>query len=154
MTVRRAAGLLLTIAIAVSSAQEGKTRNVIFVMTDGLRWQDTFHGADPALLVKKNGGVADAKNIKAEFWRDDEKQRRESLLPFLWTVVARDGQVYGNRGLSSDVYVTNGLNFSYPGYSEALCGFPDSRIHSNEKFPNPNVNVLEWLNGKPEYAGK
>jgi hypothetical protein len=154
MTVRRAAGLLLTIAIAVSSAQERKTRNVIFVMTDGLRWQDTFHGADPALLDTKHGGVPDPKTLKTEFWREDQKQRREVLLPFLWSVVAHDGQIYGNRDQASDAFVTNGLNFSYPGYNEALCGFPDPRIHSNEKVPNPNVSVLEWLNGKPEYAGK
>gem|GEM_PF-5870018 len=31
--------------------------------------------------------------------------------------------VYANRDLGSDAYVTNGLNFSYPGYSETLCGF-------------------------------
>ncbi|MGI8992391.1 MAG: hypothetical protein ACR2I2_22775, partial [Bryobacteraceae bacterium] len=42
-------------------------------------------------------------------------------------------------------YVTNGLNFSYPGYSETLCGFADPRIKSNDKVPNPNVTVLEWL---------
>ena len=30
-------------------------------------------------------------------------------------------------------YVTNGMFFSYPGYNETLCGFPDPRIHSNDK---------------------
>src|SRR3954451_5443444 len=107
MTIRRAAGLLLTIAIAVSSAQERQTRNVIFVMTDGLRWQDTFRGADPALLDAKRGGVPDPKTLRTDFWRDDEKQRREALLPFLWTVVARDGQIYGKRDRASEAYVTN-----------------------------------------------
>ena len=46
------------------------------------------------------------------------------------------------------------MNFSYPGYSETLCGFPDPRITSNDKIPNPNVTVLEWLHRKPAYRGK
>ena len=31
---------------------------------------------------------------------------------------------------------------------------PDSRIDSNDKFPNPNVTVFEWLNRKPSFQGK
>jgi hypothetical protein len=50
--------------------------------------------------------------------------------------------------------VTNGLNFSYPGYNETLTGFADPRVHSNDNVPNPNVTVFEWLNAKPEFAGK
>ena len=49
--------------------------------------------------------------------------------------------------------VTNGLNFSYPGYSEALTGIADARVKSNDRMPNPNVSVLEWLNHKPAYHG-
>ncbi len=79
---------------------------------------------------------------------------REALFPFLWGVVAKQGQIYGNRDKASEAFVTNGFNFSYPGYSEALCGFGDPRVDSNDKKPNPNINVLEWLNRKPAYAGK
>ena len=75
-------------------------------------------------------------------------------MPFFWTVIARQGQVYGNREKGSDAYVTNGFNFSYPGYSETLCGFPDPRIDSNDKNPNPNMTVLEWLNSKPAFRGR
>jgi len=50
--------------------------------------------------------------------------------------------------------VTNGKNFSYPGYSEALCGFPDAKIISNDKIPNSNVTVLEWLHKKPAFRNK
>ena len=75
-------------------------------------------------------------------------------MPFLWTVIAQKGQIYGNVELGSTAYVTNGKNFSYPGYSETLCGFADPRIASNDKVPNPNVTVLEWLNKKPAYRGK
>jgi hypothetical protein len=92
--------------------------------------------------------------LKREFWRDSAAARREALMPFLWTVIAKQGQVYGNRDLGSDAYVTNGMNFSYPGYSEIFCGFPDDRIDSNDKNHNPNVSVLEWLQNKPGYKGR
>jgi hypothetical protein len=147
-----ASGFALSIAHGL--AAEPKTRNIIFVMTDGFRWQDAFRGADPDLLDKKRGGVADPRALRQEFWRADAKARREALLPFFWSVIAREGQIYGNRDLGSDAFVTNGLNFSYPGYSEALCGFPDQRIHSNDKVPNPNVNVLEWLSRRPGLEGR
>ena len=42
--------------------------------------------------------------------------------------------------------VTNGRNFSYPGYSEILTGIVDPKIDSNAKKNNANVTVLEWLN--------
>lgn len=146
--------LLLCAAIAPSPAAENKTRHILFVMTDGLRWQEVFQGADAALLNKEHGAVSDVDALKRDFWRDSAQSRREALLPFFWTVIAKQGQIYGNRTIGSDAYVTNGLNFSYPGYSEALCGFPDPRVNSNDKVPNPNVNVLEWLHRQPAYTGK
>ena len=45
------------------------------------------------------------------------------------------------------------LVFSYPGYSETLCGFADPRINSNDNVPNPNVTVLEWLKNRPSFQG-
>jgi type I phosphodiesterase/nucleotide pyrophosphatase len=150
MNIVRLGWLCLALAAV---AQGQKTRNVIFVMTDGFRWQDAFRGADAALLNKENG-VSEPDRVKAEFWRENPEARRQTLLPFIWTEIRRNGQIYGNRDRGSDAVVTNGLNFSYPGYSEAFCGFPDPRIDSNDKKPNPNENVLEWLNRKPAFAGK
>src|SRR5262249_53291842 len=146
--------IVLFCALISAHAQERKTRNIIFVMTDGFRWQETFRGADPELMDEKRGQIGDLKRLNAEFWRDTADERRQALLPVIWTVVKREGQIYGNRDLGSDAYVTNGLNFSYPGYSEALCGFVDPRIDSNDKKANPNVNVLEWLNKKPAFAAQ
>jgi hypothetical protein len=152
--LRRALPFLLGALCCVAvSAAEHKTQNIVFVMTDGLRRQEVFNGADAALMTKENG-VSDAAALKREYWRDTAKARRETLMPFLWNVIAREGQIYGNRELGSTAYVTNGLNFSYPGYSEILCGFPDPRIDSNDKIPNRNVTVLEWLHDKPAYRGK
>jgi len=138
--MRRYIALLAVLSWCAAAQQAHKTENVLLVMTDGLRWQEVFQGPDAALTDPKNHEVAAG--------------HREALLPFLWQVVAKNGQIYGNRKLGSDAYVTNGLNFSYPGYNETLSGFADPRIHSNDKVANPNVTVLEWFSQKPAYRGK
>lgn len=126
------------------------SENVIFVMTDGLRWQEVFRGANQSLLNQRHDGV-DPAELRRRFWRPTNEQRREALMPFLWSVIARDGQIIGNQDRGSVARVTNGFNFSYPGYNEALCGLADPRIDENAKKDNPNRNVLEWLNAKPAY---
>jgi Metalloenzyme superfamily len=132
-----------------------KTRNVVLIVSDGLRWQEIFTGADLQLMNEKNGGIWDKEEaLKAEFWRADPTERRKALFPFLWTTVAAHGQIFGNQTKGSIARVTNGLAFSYPGYNEMLTGHPDARINSNEFGPNPNTSVFEWLNGLPELHGK
>ena len=131
-----------------------RTENVILVTYDGLRWQEVFTGAEEALLDKENGGVRDPEAIRKAFWRDTPEARREALLPFLWQVVAKEGQIFGNAAKGSSATLTNGRKFSYPGYNEILAGFGDPRIDSNRKNPNPNVTVLEWLDGKDAFRGR
>ena len=155
----RLAILLLVAAFAAappsrSAGREPKTENVLFVMLDGLRWQEVFTGADEALLDKARGGVADVPATRKRFWRETAARRREALMPFLWGTVARDGQLFGNHFTKSVARVTNGQNFSYPGYNEILCGFPDPKVTSNAKVRNKNVTVLEWLNDKPAFEGR
>jgi hypothetical protein len=139
---------------------ERKTRNVVVVMLDGLRWEEVFRGADPKLINKKGPrmlGASEKRTALAKelYWRDDPIQRRQLLMPFLWDAFAAQGQIFGNRDLGSDSHVKNHERFSYPGYNETLTGRPDDRhIHSNRNIPNPNVTVLEWLNHKPEFQGK
>lgn len=145
--------LFFTGALAEAAEPQPKTQNVIFVMTDGLRWQEVFRGADPALMNKESG-VSNVEELKRLFWRDTPEARREVLMPFLWQTVGKNGQVLGNRDKGSEAFVTNGFHFSYPGYNETLTGFPDPRINSNDKIPNPNVTVLEWLNRMPQYRGR
>ena len=131
-----------------------QTKKVILVMTDGLRWQEVFQGIDPALLNKEHGGVRDIEALRRSYWRETPEQRRAALLPFFWSEIATKGQIFGNRDAGSDAMVTNGKNFSYPGYSETLTGFADDRIDSNDKIYNANVTVLEWLHRKDAYRGK
>lgn len=150
-----AAALTLTPLLAGrADAQATKTRNVVVIMSDGLRWQDVFHGADPALIDRKAGGVSDTAELRREFARGTAAESRAVLLPFLWSTIARQGQIYGNRERGSDAHVTNGFKFSYPGYNETLSGHPDPRIDSNDAVPNPNVTVFEWLNRQPGFQGK
>jgi len=146
---------LLVIAGWVTPVLAGKTQNVVLIVSDGLRWQEVFQGADPLLLDAKNGGswVEDAE-LKRRYWRDTPQERRQILFPFIWGTVAEQGQVFGNRALGSDAHVTNGLAFSYPGYNEMSVGFPNPAITSNEFGPNPNASVFEWLNKSPELSGR
>ena len=131
-----------------------KTRNVILITTDGLRREELFTGAAAELMNKEVGGVENTNVLRQAFWRETPEARREALMPFFWSIVAGRGQVFGNANKASIVKVTNGHNFSYPGYNEILSGIADPRIDSNEKRPNPNVTVLEWLNQKPAYHGR
>ena len=149
-------GLLLALLFAsVSAFAQGKTRNVVLIVCDGLRWQEVFTGADTTLMDSEHGGIwAKHEVLRREYWRDDINVRRSALFPFLWSVVAGKGQIFGNQTKGSVARVTNGKAFSYPGYNEMITGHPDARIDSNEFGPNPNINVFEWLNQEPEFRGK
>jgi hypothetical protein len=154
-------GIALSFALPATTQTPAthKTENVIVVMLDGLRWQEVFRGADPELLKTLGPealGSAQERTDKAQqrYGRATAAESRQALMPFLWSVIATQGQLFGNRDLESNSQVTNGLNFSYPGYNETLTGFPDPRIHSNDNIPNPNVTVFEWLHRKSAFAGK
>jgi hypothetical protein len=150
--------LVLAISLAVSFLAEGqsnlKTENVFIITLDGLRWQELFSGADSALIRNKDF-TPNAKELNSLFWAETATERRSKLMPFFWTTLSTEGQLYGNRLLENNVNCSNKMWFSYPGYNEILCGFADDeRIHSNDKIDNPNVTVLEFLNKRKKYGGK
>lgn len=146
--------MVLLPTVAFSAAPLTKTKNVFLITTDGLRWQEVFSGAEEALMTKTNGGVLNTNALRRDFLRDTPEARRKALLPFFWSEIAVKGQLWGNQEKGSIARVTNGRHFSYPGYSEFLTGVVDPNIKSNDKRPNPNTNVFEWLNLKPAFAGK
>jgi hypothetical protein len=151
--------LLVTSAVSPALAQLPahplKTRNVVLIVSDGLRWHEIFTGADASLMNREHGGIwAGPVELKRKFWRDDVGERRNALFPFLWNVIAKHGQIFGNQTKGSVARVTNGMAFSYPGYNEMTTGFPDPKIDRNELGPNPNVTVFEWVNRVPEFRGK
>ena len=152
-TMRLAAGLLpLLFAVTALAA---KTQNVVLIVSDGLRWQEVFTGADEDLLNDKAGGswVSD-EDLRKRYWRATPDERRAALLPFIWGTVAKQGQLLGNRNLGSDAHVTNGRAFSYPGYNEMATGFPNDAIDRNDFGPNPTPTVFEWLNKFDEFKGR
>lgn len=130
-----------------------KTENIVLVTLDGLRWQEIFGGADSTLLKNKSY-TRDYEGTSAGFWNANSDQRRKMLFPFLWNVVAQNGQLYGNRKAGSKVNVANRYQFSYPGYNEILTGFPDNTVNSNDKILNKNTSVLEFLNQQKNFKGK
>lgn len=143
------------VLLASPVALAGKTKNVILVISDGVRWQEMFTGADPTLLNDKEGGSwTPLAELKAKFWNDDPTVRRRMLFPFIWGTVATQGQIFGNQKAGSIAHVDNPMWFSYPGYNEMSSGVGDPRINSNDFGPNPNTTVFEWLNGLPEFKGQ
>lgn len=159
MIVRRAVAtvcLAWLLATPCANGEEARPRaeNVIVVALDGFRPRDFFGGAQEALIDAKAGGVHDVAGLKKRFGHDSAEARREALLPFLWGTVAKEGQVFGDPARGSSARLTNGKKFSYPGYHELFCGFGDARIRSNDKVPNPNLSVLEYLDGRPAFRGR
>jgi hypothetical protein len=139
---------------APARAEARVAENVIVVTLDGMRWQEVFGGFDPMLATEKAGGVTKPIPLREAFARDSAEESRQAIFPFLWQVVAKKGQIFGDRGVKNVGRVTNPYKFSYPGYNELLCGYPDPRINTNEFPPNPNKSVLEWLNTRPGFEGK
>jgi len=134
---------VLLLAVTASFGAEVKPENVIIVLVDGLRWQEVFRGPDPAFTSQEKW-----KSVGTMY------PNAEALMPFLHSVIGQKGQLYGNRDKNCLVTLANPHHFSYPGYNEQIAGFYDPRITSNEKKPNPNRTVLDFLNEKPAYKGK
>jgi hypothetical protein len=126
----------------------------VLIVSDGVRWQEVFRGADAQLMNRKYGHIDDTASMQRRFARSTADSARSALFPFLWRVVAKRGVLFGDRDAGSDAHVTNGLKFSYPGYNEMISGHPDPRINSNNAGPNPNLTVFEWLNGQPAFRGR
>ncbi|MEY4930774.1 MAG: hypothetical protein RI909_1498 [Bacteroidota bacterium] len=133
---------------------KGKTENIILITLDGMRWQEVFNGAEKRLISNPKF-VEDSARLKKLFWDDSVEKRREMLMPFLWQIMGKQGQLYGNRALGNKVNTTNKMWFSYPGYNELLTGFADdARVNSNDPVDNSNQTVLEFLNNRKEFQDR
>jgi hypothetical protein len=131
---------------------QAPARNVVVITMDGLRWQEMFTGADRAYFKPEKSCEPGASERR--FWRPAPEERRAALMPFMWGTIATKGQIFGDPSKASRAHLTNGLWFSYPGYNEMFSGVADPRVDSNDKVPNPNVTVLEWLNSRPGFQGR
>jgi hypothetical protein len=146
--------LLLVLCIGVMTfSQSRQTENIVLVTFDGLRWQELFGGAD-SVLINDSIFTSNRKATKEKFWAATADERRKKLFPFLWSTVAQQGQMYGNRWHDNKVNNANPHWFSYPGYNEILTGYPDTAVNSNDKILNKHETVLEFINKQAAYKGK
>ena len=135
-------------------SQTTKPAENLFIITiDGFRWQELFTGADES-LINDITYTPDTALTKMLYWSDNEKERRQKLMPFFWNVLSKKGQLFGNRHFDNKVNTANIYTFSYPGYNEIFTGNTDLLVSSNKKKWNSNANVLEYLNAKDEFKGK
>lgn len=139
--------------VAIGAFAQKTPGNLVVVTLDGFRWQEMFGGVDSELMNSKDF-TRNVAAMKDQFWAETPEARREKLLPFFWTKLAKDGQIHGNRHLGSKVNNANSYWFSYPGYNEIFTGYPDTAVNSNDKIENKNVNVLEFINHQKAYAGR
>ena len=138
---------------SISKKSTIKTENLVMIALDGMRWQEIFGGVDSTLMTSEIY-TKDSKATRKTFWDDDQLERRKKLMPFLWSTVAANGQLYGNRDLQNNVDVANPYKFTYPGFSETVTGNPDTTINSNRLVKNKNINVLEFINEQEGFKGK
>ena len=139
---------VLALAALVSCNKGGDDPRLVIITFDGLRWQELYGGADEA-LVNDSRFVGNVNALKAKYWRETAEERREALMPFLWSYAPEHGYMLGNRTKNSRMQVDN------TGYSEMFCGWADNeRVDSNDPVPNPNVSVMEVVNQDPRYKGK
>lgn len=143
-------GLITACHLSAQSVPE----NIIIITTDGLRWQEVFGGMDTSIARNPKFNQDDSLYIHREYWHTDSRERREKLMPFLWSTIVANGQIHGNRVLGNRVDNANPYWFSYPGYSEIMTGFVDTAINSNSYPPNPNTTLLEFFNQQPKLKGK
>lgn len=133
---------------------ENRIENIIIVTTDGLRWQEVFGGMDSTLANMKAYNEKKQDYIFKTYWADTPEERRAKLMPFFWSTIASQGNIYGNRRYANLVNNANPYSISYPGYNEIFTGYPDTAVNSNNYKANPNVTVLEFLNRHPQFAGR
>jgi hypothetical protein len=137
---------------ATSDTRADASHRVILITLDGLRWEELFTGADAWLLASDY--TSEEALMRERYDAPTPEERRARLMPFMWSTVAMEGQLYGNRHLDSRADLRSTQVFSYPGYNTILTGAIDSTITSNDKVLNSNTTVLEWVNGLPAFEGR
>jgi hypothetical protein len=142
--------LLQFFCATVYAQDHSPAKNIFIITTDGLRWQEVFNGADERIITDDEF-VKDTTLTKEMYWAESTEERRKKLMPFLWTTIASNGQLHGNRGYKNKVDVSNIYKISYPGYNEILTGYADPFLAKNKAVNNKNENLLEYLNKQDGY---
>lgn len=130
--------LLLLLATAPLS---GQSRHILFITIDGVRPEDLFGGADPVVMADPRlAGISDTAAFRARWWRPIAEERRRAVMPFLWDTLVAAGVLYGQ---GQNVRVTNGRNFSGPGYTELFTGAARGDVTSNDDRRYAHRTVFE-----------
>jgi hypothetical protein len=144
--------LALSVLAQVNAPSDSPVKNVVLIVSDGVRAREVFEGGERALMGL-GGGVENEEGCVAKFHRPDVAARREVLMPFLWKTVVKQGQLFGLSRVGSPMRVSNRFRVSYPGYNELFTGWADPRIDSNGLGENPNVTVFEHLAKQRGFEG-
>jgi hypothetical protein len=134
-----------------------RTENLVLVTIDGVRWQEVFTGMDTEIAANAEQlfrGESGKSLLQEKLGADNPQAAREKLMPFLWSTIAKEGVLLGNRHQGAEFKLSNPYQFSYPGYNEMLTGIPDTLINSNGPVMNPHRTVLEMANQMPAYEGR
>ena len=90
------ARILIVLSLAAVCAPTGRAQpqpiaqHVIFVTLDGMRWQEFFSGANREYFRRDRTGDGGAPERR--FWRETGEERRRTLMPFVWSMMAANGR--------------------------------------------------------------
>lgn len=124
-----------------SFSQTLKEPKVVFLTIDGLRWQEVFRGADSSLIQSSYNN--NKEGIAANYWSKNILERRKLLMPFLWSEIEKNGQIFGNRDLNNNMEISNPYRLSRPGYHEMFNGFVDLTVKNNDRIYTEYPNVFD-----------
>ena len=144
-------------ALAADNAATGrKTENVVLFMTDGLRWQEVFERRRRTAVDqgkwRRQGepGRSAPQGLFARLARGAPRRRSCRSFGRCWPTRVRFMAI--PRRERCPGHQRDELFLSW--LQRDVVGFADPRIDSNDKVPNPNVTVFEWLHRKPAYHGR
>ena len=141
---------LLLIASVHPARTQSPARNVVIITIDGLRWQEMFTGAD-AEYFKRNRTESLAPRRSGSGVRRPRAARDADAVHVEHD--RSEGQIFGDPSASSRAHVTNGLWFSIPATTRCSPAPPIRGWTATTRSPNPNMTVLEWLNGRAGVRG-
>ena len=127
-------------AVPATQSADAPKEHVLLIMTDGLRWQEVFRGADPTLLTKANNNDQPVDALAKVYLHATPEERRAALMPFLWSHIAPEGEIYGNRDKGSVAYVTNGLKLFLSRLQRDPDWTPGSRHHQQRQCSQSQRN--------------
>src|SRR5215213_619117 len=109
--------VLMTMSVSVSNTRNTvrplNPENKLFIITlDGFRWEEVFRGAD-SVLLHDPALNSDTTVSRALYWDASTEVRRRKLMPFFWSLIGRQGELFGNRDYNNKVNISNPYALSY-----------------------------------------